>query len=80
MCKQSEQGGDSKRVSGASEEAYGRASGPVFLVILDHSGMEEIKAVSFFTGSAVAGVTVSKISLRGDEEIYMYNQFVYIEN
>ena len=41
-CKQSEQSGASIRVSGASERANGRASGPVlmsrFLFVPDHSG------------------------------------------
>ena len=43
--EQSKQGGANKRVSGASEQANGRASGPVlqfvFLVILNHSGEVE---------------------------------------
>ena len=44
MREQSEQGGESKRVSGASEQAKGRANDPVrsswFLVDLAHSVVE----------------------------------------
>ena len=44
MHKRSEQGGASKRVSGASKQVNGRASSPllqsVFLAVLDHSGRE----------------------------------------
>ena len=40
--ERSEQSGASERVSGASEQANGRASGPVlqsvFLAVIDHSG------------------------------------------
>ena len=49
--KQSEQGGASKRVSGASEPANGRASGPVlqsgFLVVLDYKALEETCRFSY---------------------------------
>ena len=42
--ERSEQSGASERVSGASERANGRASGPVlqsvFLAVLDHSDIE----------------------------------------
>ena len=45
--ERSEQSGGSKRVSGASERANGRASGPVltsvFLVVLDHSDSVQIE-------------------------------------
>ena len=41
--ERSEQSGASERVSGASERAIGRASGPVpqsvFLAVIDHSDM-----------------------------------------
>ena len=49
--EQSEPGGASKRVSGASEQANGRASGPVlqsgFLVVLDYKALEETCRFSY---------------------------------
>ena len=46
-AQRSKQRGTSERVSGASKQANGRASGPVvqsvFLVVLDHSAVGNIK-------------------------------------